>query len=122
VPPLAPAAMASEAAPVRMLPVVLRPTVAPPEPAGPLSVTAQVAVAPGANDRGLHTIELIVTPGVGKLTVPPVPVTGTVFPFVAAPTVLITPMLEVEPDTVADTVAITPSAIVFAFMPLAMQV
>lgn len=114
--------MAREAAPVPMLPVVPRATVAPPEPAGPLRVTEQVEVAPGANDSGLQPIELTVTPGAGKLTVPPVPVTGTAPPLVSTPSVLVTPMLALEPETVAVTVAIAPSAITLAFMPLAMQV
>lgn len=118
-----PAAIASEVAPVLMLPVVPRATLAPPAPAGLLRVTEQEAVAPGANNRGLHTIELTVTPGVGKLTVPPVVVIETRFPLEPTPIALFTPMLmAVEPDIVADTVATTPFTITFAFMPLAMQV
>jgi hypothetical protein len=122
VPLLDPAAIASEVAALT-LPVVPRATCTPPDPAAPLRVTVQLAVALGFKTAGLHATELIVGAGELGLTVPPAAVSETPSPAGVEAMALLNPKLMAdEPDTVADTVATVPFPIAFWFGPLAMQV
>ena len=118
-----PAAMASEFVAVLIMPVVASVTFAPPDPAGPLRFTVQVAAAPEPKDAGLHVRELIVGGEESTVTVPPVALTETELPPGDAAIAPLTPILiAAQPDTVAETVATTPFALAMAFMPLARQV
>jgi hypothetical protein len=104
-----------------ILPAVASVTCAPLDPAEPLRVTVQVALAPGFKDAGLHARELTVAVPL-TLTVPAVALTEEGSPpGVDASSPLIPMLIAAEPLTVADTVAITPFAIAVAFIPLATQ-
>lgn len=88
-----------------------------------LIVTVHVLVPPAIKVAGEHEILLMVAVGAVALTVPPVPVNGMAVPSGAAPSPLIMPIAALLlPDRVAVTVAAIPLAIVFAFMPDAIQV
>lgn len=118
--PLAmPEGIVSLAGTVRLVELDTRPTV---PPSAPLRVTVHVLEAPGAKVPGLHTTELtmvtVLTP-----TVPPVPVTAIASPASEAPSVLLMVIgTALEPDRVTDTVATTPSEMVFEFNPHAMHI
>lgn len=116
-----PAAIASEFAAMPILPVVASVTCAPLEPVGPLRVTVQVASAPGFKEAGLHARGPIVI-GALTITVPEVAATEEGSPpGVDAVAPLIPMLIAAEPLTVPDTVAITPFAMAFAFIPVATQ-
>ena len=116
VPLLDPAAIASDPEAVLILPVVPRVTFAPPVP---LSFTVQVVAPPGLKEVGVHVSELMVTAETSVI-VPPVAAREMALPSGVAPKTPLTPtLMEADPETVADTVATTPFAIVLAFTPLA---
>jgi hypothetical protein len=121
---LDPAAITREFVAVPILPVVPSVTLAPPAPAGPLSVTVQVADALGPKDVGLHASELMaIEVEEPRLIVPPVAVTETELPLGSAAMAPPTPiMIDADLEMVAETVATIPSAIAVVSVPLAMQV
>ena len=114
-----PEATLTEAGTVRLAELEDRFTVAPDEA---LTVTVQVLDPPGDKLAGVHTRLLTVTGVTAVVTVPPVPVIEMPVPEGAAPSTLVTPMDAVLPESVTATVATTPSAMVVAFIPSAMQV
>ena len=124
-PPVDPAAIARVVDAILMLPAAASETVTPPEGAGPLSVTAQLETAPGLRELELHAKAVMVRGWATelRLIVPPDTVIARALPVDEAPIAPVTPILMLdEPETVADTVAITPLGMRFAFIPLAIQV
>lgn len=98
-------------------------TEAPPDPAGPLSVTVQMAAALEAKDVGLHASELTVDKVERpRLTVPPVAVVTTGLPPGSEARPLKPTAMMPEPETVAATVATLPLPMAVASGPLATQV
>jgi hypothetical protein len=95
---------------------VLRPTVTPPAAAGPLRVTVQAAEPPGLNEAGLQVRELIVR---GLLICAPVALREIEDPWGSDPMAPIA--IAPAPETVAEPVATTPSAMTFWFGPSAMH-
>ena len=117
-----PAATETDGEATLTLPVVWSPTVTPPVPAGLLSVTVQVDAAPGFNDAGVQTRELIVI-CCSTVIVPPVAAIARAVPLGSTPITLLSPTAStLEEVTVADSVATTPLAIALAFMPLTRHV
>jgi hypothetical protein len=100
-------------------PAVLRPTVTPPAAAGPLRVTVQAAEPPGLNEAGLQARELIVEE---TLIGAPAALTETEDPWGSDPMAPLAPItIAPAPETVAEPVATTPSAMTFWFGPSAMH-
>lgn len=82
----------------------------------------QVDAPPGFKDPGLQIREPIVICW-STVTVPPVAAIATAVPVGSTPTTLLSPTAStLEEVTFADSVATTPLAIAFAFMPLTMHV
>ena len=87
-------------------------------PVDPLTVTVHVLAPPGATVAGVHAILLRVTDGALTPTVPPVPVTAIPLPAAEAAIGFVSPIAAaLLPESVTDTVAMTPSPIVVAFIP-----
>jgi hypothetical protein len=87
-------------------------------PVDPLTVTVHVLAPPGATVAGVHAILLRVTAGALMPTVPPVPVTAIPLPSAEAAIGLVSPIAAaLLPESVTDTVAMTPSSIVVASIP-----
>ena len=115
-----PAGTATEDGTVRLVELDDRLTLTPVEA---LTVTVQVLAAPGERVDGAHPRLLIVGAETGTLTVPPVPVIVMLPPAGAAPSGLATPIAAaLLPASVTVTAATSPSPIVVAFIPDAMQV
>jgi hypothetical protein len=92
-------------------PVVLRPTLTPPELAGPLRVTVQVAEPPGLNEAGLQTRELTAT---AVPSCAPVALREIEDPRGSDAMAPLTPKAIVpDPETAAEAVATTPFAMTF---------
>ena len=105
-------------------PAVLRPTVTPPAAAGPLRVTVQAAEPPGPKEAGLQARELIVGELIGgeMLICAPVALTEIEDPWGSDPMAPLAPItIAPAPETVAEPVATTPSAMTFWFGPSAMH-
>ena len=87
-------------------------------PVDPLTVSVHVLAPPGATVAGVHEILLRVTAGALMPTVPPVPVTAIPLPAAEAAIGFVSPIAAaLLPESVTDTVAMTPSPIVVAFIP-----
>jgi len=116
---LEPAATLTDAGTVRLVELDDKVTLA---PVDALSVTVHVLDAPGARLTGAHVRLLTVVEATG-VTVPPVLVMLMLVPVGEAPRTLVTLIDAVLlPESVTVTAAMTPSPIVVAFIPAAIQV
>jgi hypothetical protein len=111
---------------VKLVELDVSPTVAPSSPAAALRFKAHVELPPGPSETGLHEREVTVTGATGaavRLMVAPVGDSARGAPSGDAPSALLTPIAAVVAFGVnaIDTTATTPSPIVFALSPEAMQ-
>lgn len=119
---LDPEATVTDVGTVMMGLLELRPTLTPPEPAVPLRLTAQTLELPGPSELGTQPRPLTIGAATTVID-PPVAVTVTPSPAGDAPSALVTPIVAPSAltDTVTETVATTPLAMILLFIPVATQ-
>jgi hypothetical protein len=116
VPLTEPAGTGNKAGTLRLVELELRPTLPPP---APLRITVQVLAAFGANVPGLQLKELIAA---ATLTPPPRPARATGSPVAEAPIILlIVTGRAPPPESLTESVAITPVEMAVEFSPDAMH-